>query len=145
MAKRIKKRKTRRKKTKRMSSYENYVKRHEEKKKKLKEKGYDMISPMMDPEQYERAKQLMKDSGIKININQTIVSEQAYEYDRTTARRFRKVAKEHNLEWDEKTELEIMKGGVDVSALNNLLKETHPEMTGYDRRNYISQEVFGSP
>lgn len=140
MAKRVTGKRTKQ----RQRSYQNYVKRYKKKQKQLAKKGYDMVSRKMTKKEYERAKKLLKDSGVTTNINQTIVSEQAYEYDRNTARRFRKVAKEYELEWEEETELAIMKGEVDVSALNNLLKETHPDMTGYDRRNYISHEIFGS-
>lgn len=140
MAKRVKGKRTRQ----RQRSYDNYVKRYKAKEKKLKEKGFEMASKKLSKRDYERAKRLLKDSGVDTNINQTIVSEQAYEYNRATARRFRKIAKEKDLEWEEKSELEIMKGEVDVSAYNNWLKENHPDMTGYDRRNRISHDIFGS-
>lgn len=140
MAKRIKGQRIKQ----RQRSYDNYVKRYKEKQKQLRKKGFEMVDKKLTKKEYERAKKLMQDSGIKTNINQTLVSEQAYEYSRATARRFRKVAKEYELDWEDQSELEIMKGGIDVSAVNDWLKETHPDMTGYDRRNYISHEVFGS-
>lgn len=126
-------------------AYDNYKKRYRAKKRSLNKRGYDMASEMLNKKDYLRVRALQVSEGREININQTIVSEQAYEYSHEVAKRFKKVAEEHGLVWQEKTYTQIRKGAVDVSALNEELKLIHPDWTGYDRANYISNEVFGSP
>ena len=46
--------------------------------------------------------------------------------------------------WKNKTITQLRKGGIDVSEINTLLKDQHPEWTGKERQEYISYEVFGS-
>lgn len=128
------------------NAYANYKKRYKAKEKMLNKKGYEMASEMMTKREYKRIRKLyMEEQGIKININQTIVSDQAYEYSQKIARQFKKVAEEYNLDWKNQTITELRKGvKVDVSALNEALKEEHEDWTGKQRQEYISHEVFGS-
>ena len=126
-------------------SYANYVKRYKAKEKMLKKKGYKMASKMIKSKKmYKAVREAYIEEGQKININQTIVSDQAYEYNQKTARRFKATAEKYGLDWKEKGITELRKGGVDVSAINDLLKEEYPDWTGTDRANFISHEVFGS-
>lgn len=127
------------------NAYRNYVKRYRRKEKTLSKHGFDMYKPMMNSKEYRAFRQAYIDQGVKTNVNQTIVSEQAYEYSQKTARQFKEVAERFSLEWKGNTVMELRKGiDVDVSAINNMLKELHEDWTGYDRANYISHEVFGS-
>lgn len=126
------------------NAYSNYKKRYREAEKKLKKKGYEMASKMMNKREYERIREIYKSEVTKININQTIVADQKYEYSQKTARRFKATAEKYNLNWSNKTITELRKGGVDVSTINDILKEEYPEWTGYQRQEYISYEVFGS-
>lgn len=127
------------------NSYANYVKRYKAKEKMLKKKGYQMASKMIKSKKmYKAVREAYIEEGRTININQTIVSDQAYEYSQKTARRFKATAEKFNLDWKDKKITELRKGEVDVSAINELLKEQYPDWTGKDRANYISHEVFGS-
>lgn len=134
-----------RKSTKRLdNAYANYVKRYEAKKAMLKKKGYTMADTKLSRREYEMVRKAYINEGRKTNINQTIVADQTYEYSQKTARQFKKVAQEYNLEWKDKSITELRKGEIDVSGINELLKEMYPDWTGTQRQEYISYEVFGS-
>lgn len=134
-----------RKSTKRLdNAYANYVKRYEAKKAMLKKKGYRMADTKLSRREYEMVRRAYINEGRKTNINQTIVADQTYEYSQKTARQFKKVAQEYNLEWKDKSITELRKGEIDVSGINELLKEMYPDWTGNQRQEYISYEVFGS-
>lgn len=126
------------------NAYANYKKRYRAKKKMLKKKGYEMADDMLTKREYTMVREAYQDEGVKININQTIVSDQAYEYNQKTARRFKATAEKYNLEWKDKTITELRKGEIDVSLINDILKEEYPDWTGSQRADYISYEVFGS-
>lgn len=126
-------------------AYANYVKRYKAKAKMLKRKGYEMASDMMTKREYKRIRDIYtRESGLTININQTIVSDQAYEYSQKTARQFKATAEKYKLSWKNMSITELRKAGIDVSELNEVLKMEHPDWTGNDRQQYISYEVFGS-
>ena len=125
-------------------AYENYKKRYKAKKKMLKKKGYEMASEIMTKREYLRIRDIYQREVTTININQTIVADQAYEYSQKTARQFKKVAEKYDLDWKDKSITQLRKGEIDVSAINELLKEQYPEWTGTQRQEYISYEVFGS-
>ena len=125
-------------------AYANYQKRYRDKSKTLAKKGYGMVSRMLTKREYMYNRQAYIDEGVTININQTIVSDQAYEYNQKTARRFKRVAQKYDLDWKDLSITELRKGGVNVSEINELLKEEYPDWTGYQRAEYISHEVFGS-
>ena len=126
------------------NAYANYKKRYREAKKMLKKKGYEMADTMLTKREYKMVRQAYIDEGQTININQTIVADQKYEYSQKTARRFKATAEKYNLDWKDKSITELRKGGVDVSEINDLLKEEYPDWTGKQRQEYISYEVFGS-
>ena len=125
-------------------AYENYKKRYKAKAKMLKKKGYDMASDMMSKREYKRIRDIYQREVTTTNINQTIVADQAYEYSQKTARRFKATAKKFDLDWKDKSITELRKGEIDVSSINDILKEEYPDWSGYDRQQYISYEVFGS-
>lgn len=131
--------------TKRLDkAYANYKSRYKKKEASLKKKGYNMVSRMLTKREYMFNRQAYVNEGVTTNINQTMVSEQAYEYSQKTARRFKKTAQEHNLKWKDKSIMDIMKGDINVSEINEWLKETYIDWTGMDRQKWISHEVFGS-
>ena len=133
------------KSTKRIdNAYANYKKRYKAAKKQLNKKGYEMADTMLNKREYKMVRQAYIDEGRTININQTIVSDQKYEYSQKTARRFKATAEKYELEWKNKTITELRKGEIDVSTINNILKEEFPDWTGSQRQEYISYEVFGS-
>lgn len=139
-------------------AYENYKKRYRAKEDMLERKGYSMASRMMSKRMYLAAREDKIEDGVTTNINQTLVSEQAYEYSQKTAKQFKKVGQEFDLKWKNKSIIELRKGGVDVSKLNNYLKdleeespETYeqlmdrlPDEVKRTRQGYISFYVFGS-
>ena len=127
------------------NAYANYKKRYKAKKKMLARKGYPMADTMLNKREYLMVREAYIDEGQKININQTIVSAQAYEYSQKTAKQFKKTAEKYDLDWKDRTITELRKGiGVDVSDLNEMLKQIYPNWSGTDRQKYISYEVFGS-
>ena len=125
-------------------AYENYEKRYDAMAESLAKRGYEMADTKLNKREYEMVRTAYINDGVTKNINQTIVSDQAYEYSQKTARRFKKTAKKFNLEWKDKSITELRKGEIDVSAINDILKEEYPDWTGTQRQQYISYEVFGS-
>ena len=126
------------------NAYINYKRRYRAKEKSMKRRGLEMADRILNRAEYEMVRAEAVAEGRTININQTIVSEQQYEYSQDVARRFKKVSEKYDLEWKDKTITQIRTGDVDVSGLNDMLKEQFPEMTGKQRAKWIGHEVFGS-
>ena len=126
------------------NAYANYKKRYRAKAKSMDRRGLKMKDVMLDRHDYELARAMAINDGITININQTIVSRQQYEYSQDIARQFKRVSEEFDLDWKNTTITELRMGKIDVSGINNMLKDQHPDWTGYDRQKWISYEVFGS-
>ena len=126
------------------NAYINYKRRYRAKAKSMKRRGLEMADRMLNRAEYEMVRAEIVSEGITININQTIVSNQQYEYSQSIARQFKKVSEEYDLEWKNLTITQIRTGEIDVSGFNNMLKEKFPEMTGKQRAKWISHEVFGS-
>lgn len=143
MGKRVKRKYTM---TKRMdAAYENYKKRYRTKQKSMRRRGLEMESRMLKKSEYLSVRAEKVRDGVEININQTIVSEQSYKYSEKTARHLKKFAKEHGLETGDLTIAEIRQGkGLpdELIKLNEELKEQG--LSGKERQEYISYEVFGS-
>ena len=144
MGKRVKRKYTM---SKRMdAAYKNYKERYRAKAKAMKRRGLKMESPMMNKREYKMVrKAYVEQEGVKTNINQTIVSDQQYKYSDKTARHLKKFAKEHDLDTKKLSIAEIRQGKglpAELSKLNEELKEQG--LSGRERRDYISYEVFGS-
>lgn len=76
-------------------AYDNYVKRYNKKREEMNKKGFEMADRQLNFSEYKAVREALTRDGIKININQTLVSEQAYVYSLKTARNLRKFAKEN--------------------------------------------------
>ena len=126
------------------NAYINYKRRYRAKEKSMKRRGLEMADRMLNKAEYEMVRAEAVADGITININQTIVSNQQYEYSQDIARQFKRVSEEYDLEWKNLTITQIRTGEIDVSGLNDMLKEQFPQMTGKQRAKWISHEVFGS-
>ena len=126
------------------NAYINYKRRYRAKEKSMKRRGLEMADRMLNKAEYQMVRAELVSEGVTININQTIVSNQQYEYSQSIARQFKKVAEEFDLKWKDVTITQIRTGEIDVSGINNALKEQFPEMTGKQRAKWISHEVFGS-
>ena len=96
--------------------YEAYKKKYREAKKKLKKRGFTMADEMLSKREFSMVRDALKEEGITQNINRKIVDEQSYEYSAKTARRFKKTAKEYNLDWADVSYENIRKGEI---GLNN--------------------------
>lgn len=136
-------------------AYANYKKRYAAKAATLAKKGYKMADTELTEREYNMVRAAYIEKGIEININQTIVSGQAYEYSQKTARQMKSTAKKFNLDWKNKTITELRKGEIDVSGINNSLKEmsdeerealfdTLPADVKRTNQGYISWVIYGS-
>ena len=136
-------------------AYENYVKRYEAKEASLKRRGYFMADKKLTEREYQMVRAAYTSEGVQKNINQTIVADQAYEYSQKTARQMKATAKKWNLEWKGKTITELRKGEIDVSGINNSLKEMSdeereklfdelPEDVKHTNQGYISWVIYAS-
>lgn len=142
--------------TKRLEkAYKNYEKRYEAKQASLSRRGYQMADKKLTRKEYDMVRKAYVESGVEQNINQTIVSDQAYEYSQKTARQMKSTAKKFNLEWKDKTITELRKGEIDVSGINNSLKEmsdqerealfdTLPADVKRTNQGYISWVIYAS-
>lgn len=127
------------------NAYKNYVKRYREKEASMQRRGMEMDSEMLSMNDYLWYRQnIIEERGLTININQTIVSEQQYAYGQSVARRLKSTAEKFDLDWEDLTITEIRKGDIDLTGINDALKEEHPDWSGRERASYISWEVFGS-
>ncbi len=126
------------------NAYINYKRRYRAKEKSMRRRGLEMADRILNRAEYEMVRAEAVAEGRTININQTIVSNQQYEYSQDIARQFKRVSEEYDLEWKNLTITQIRTGEIDVSGLNDMLKEKFPQMTGKQRQQWISYEVFGS-
>ena len=145
MGKRIKRKYTM---SKRMdAAYENYKKRYRAKAKAMKKRGLEMESPMMNKREYKMVrKAYVEQEGVKTNINQTIVSDQQYKYSEKTARHLKKWSKENKrADTKDLSIAEIRQGKGLPEELVKLNEELKGQgLSGKERQEYISYEVFGS-
>ena len=126
-------------------AYDNYVKRYKEKAADMERRGFSMADTLLTRREYEMNRKAYIAAGQKTNINQTLVSDQAYVYSLKTARHLKKFAKEHDLESAKLSITQLRQGeGLteELAKLNEALKDQG--MSGYQRQQYISYEVFGS-
>lgn len=137
--------------------YESYVRQYNEQKSKLEAKGEHMYAEggLLDFNQYMAVRNDYKKQGITQNVNRQIVAEQSYEYTMSNAKKIKDIASEYGLEDIAEANIrDIMKGDVDLSsaadngtmlsAINDALKQAHPDWNGYFRKDFISHSVFGS-
>ena len=125
------------------NAYKNYVKRYKAKQESMRRRGMEMESSIMNKNLYVKVREEMKENGVKENINQTIVSEQQYRYSYKTAKRFLETAEQEQLEWGDSLVREIRSGKIDVTGINDYLKE-HTDFTGKERAAWIGHNIFGS-
>lgn len=136
-------------------AYQNYIKRYDAKKASLERRGYGMADKKLNKREYEMVRKAYTESGVDKNINQTIVADQAYEYSQKTARQMKSTAKKFNLDWKDKSITELRKGEIDVSGINNSLKEmsdeerealfdTLPADVKRTNQGYISWVIYAS-
>lgn len=136
-------------------AYENYVSRYNKKAESLKKRGFDMADTLLSEREYNMVRKAYTDNGVTQNINQTIVSEQAYEYSQKTAKQMKATANKFDLNWKDTSILELRKGKIDVSGINNSLKgmtdeerkalfDTLPADVKHTNQGYISWVIYGS-
>lgn len=130
------------------NSYKNYKKLFKEAKYKFAKKGKKMDDDkLLTKSEWLTQRMTLIDAGHKTNINQTIVSAQKYKYSQELARRIKEGAKKVGLDYEKKSIYAIRQGvieGDDLSAVNEQLRDDHPDWNGYRRSHYIAHEVFGS-
>lgn len=124
------------------TSYRDYVKKYRKMEERLNKKGLVPESQMMNKKLYQEVKREMKADGVTTNINRTIVQEQSYQYSYKTARRWRETAKKYDLDWESAKISELRSGAIDVSKLNEILKDEG--FTGKERAGIIGHDIFGS-
>lgn len=136
-------------------AYENYKKRYEAKAAQLAKKGYVMADTKLTEREYNMVREAYTEKGINININQTIVADQTYEYSQKTARQMKATAKKFDLNWKDTSILDLRKGKVDVSGINNKLNNMSdkerkdlfdelPDDVKHTNQGYISWTIYGS-
>lgn len=158
---------------KQRNSYRDYLKRYHKQKKYMESRGEQMADRTNKPlsqDEYELAKEQLKQQGRTTSINAKIVSEQAFKVSRRVVMAYKQKVKEileaqkhekpesiYQIVANEEIEeliksnkeqkiREFMLGNktMDLSLINDILKLEQPNWTGYDRQEYISHYVFGS-
>ena len=136
------------------NAYKNYVKRYNEKSAIMKRHGTTMASDKMTYREYKMTRKAYVEAGQEININQTIVSDQQYEFSMGQARSLREAARELDLSFAKDNIIQIRRGGVvrneDLTEINNRLKELADKFpgiyddfaTGTGRANWIKENIF---
>ena len=135
-------------------AYKNYVKRYKQKRGVMERHGSEMASGMMTYREYKMTRQAYVDAGVDININQTIVSDQQYEFSISQARSLKEAAKEMDLSFKEESLIKISGGRAvrneDLTEINNRMKELadkYPTIyedftTGRGRAAWIKENIF---
>lgn len=128
-------------------AYQNYVDRYIEKEAIMERHGTQMYdSRPLTFDEYLAARDALIDEGVEININQTLVSRQQYEYTMAQGRALRDTARELGLDIGNEKLINLRGGGAiryeDLTLINNKLKELHPEWSGIQRAQYITDNIF---
>lgn len=134
------------------NAYRNYLQRYNTQAEKMVRRGTYMHDDKLTYNEYKmvrRAKvEELRDSGRRvININQTIVSEQQYEFSMSQAKGLREAGKELGLEFEGESLMKLRGGrdirNEDLSLINNALKDKYPDLSGVQRAQWIKDNIFG--
>ena len=131
-------------------AYSNYVKLYRQKEASLERRGFNMAAPLLDRDAYEMLRDTLVRNGLKININKTIVSKEAYTRTLLSAKKLKEAGKKYDTSWKDLSIAQIRANVMadDISdfivEFDKQLKEQYPGITGKQRAQYISYEVFGS-
>lgn len=128
-------------------AYQNYLERYYTQKAKMERRGTYMYDPhVMSFDDYLTARDSLIEEGQEININQTIVSKQQYEFTREQGRALKDVGEKLGLEIGSENLMNLRGGGAirneDLSLINEKLKELYPGWTGLQRAEYITDNIF---
>lgn len=135
-------------------SYRNYVKRYKEKEVIMKKRGLTMASDKMTYREYKMTREAYKNEGYTTNINQTIVSDQQYEFSQGQARALKEAAKEMSLSFRNESIAKIRRGSTERNALLKELNENMKELaerypniyeefaTGSNRAQWFKDNIF---
>lgn len=136
------------------NAYKNYVKRYNEKAAVMKRHGTTMASDKMTFREYKMTRRAYVESGIVININQTIVSDQQYEFSLSAGRALKKYAEDMELSFAGESLISIRRGSAirneSLSELNEAMKELadrYPKLygefaSGTGRAKWIKDNIF---
>lgn len=134
------------------AAYRNYMYRYETQEAKMIRRGERMNDEMLSFGSYKATRRAfvedLQSKGKRvININQSIVSEQQYEFSRTQARGIRDIAESYDIEPLKGQSILSLRSGQairneDLSLINNALKEQHPDWTGSQRARFITDNIF---
>ena len=132
-----------------LKSYQNYVDRYIAKEALMERHGTAMYDPRpMDFDEWAKMRDTLIEEGHEINLNQTIVSRQQYEFTREQGQALKKVGKDLGLNIGSENLINLRGGGTirneDLSLVNNKLKELYPNWTGVQRADWISENIYGS-
>lgn len=134
------------------NAYRNYLSRYVTQANKMVRKGTYMHDDKLTFNEYKMVRQAkvdeLREKGKPIiNINQSIVSEQQYEFSMEQARGLREAASELGLDFQEESLMKIRGGrdvrGEDLTAINNALKMKYPLLSGTERAQWITDNIFG--
>ena len=136
-------------------AYQNYINRYKAKEALLKKHDLKMQDVMLTEYEYQAIRKSYVDSGVTTNINQTIVSEQAYKYSQAAAKQMKATAKKFNLRWKGESILSLRAATIDVSGINDWLNDLTdeereeifaelPADVKKTNQGYISWTVYGS-
>jgi len=134
------------------NAYRNYLSRYVKQEAKMIRRGTSMHDDKLTYSEYKmvrRAKvEELKAAGRPVwNINQTIVSEQQYEFSMSQAKGIREASAKLGVDLGEQSLMEIRGGrdirNEDLSLINNALKDKYPELSGVGRAKWIKDNIFG--
>ena len=134
------------------NAYRNYLSRYVKQEDKMIRKGTAMHDDKLTYNEYKmvrRAKveQLREAGRPVININQTIVSEQQYEFSMAQAHGLREAGRELGLDFQTESLMKLRGGrdirNEDLSLINSALKEKYPDLSGVGRAQWIKDNIFG--
>ena len=134
------------------AAYRNYMYRYEVQEQKMLRRGQRMNDEMMTFGSYKATRRAyvedLQSRGKRvININQSIVSDQQYEFSRLQARGIKDIAESYGIESLKDQSILRLRSGQsirneDLSLINNALREQHPDWTGAQRARFITDNVF---
>lgn len=133
--------------------YIDYIRKYRKKKEMLERRGKKMVDErMLSPSEWKSSQLALKETGRKTSINIEIVNAQAYVIRRKTIIRYieelEKRGVDPKISMDDiftiMTTPDMSASPLDLALINDILKIENPELSGYERRDYISHYIFGS-
>ena len=127
----------------RRSAFAKYRRAYLKREQMMKKRGLEMYSRILSYNEFVANIRALREEGYT-NATARLLSEQQYKFSYKVSLAIKRTGTELGMEWAETTLTRIRTGqDVNLSEINEFLREIYPEWNSYQRRDWIREEFFG--